>query len=64
MDLEETEDQKKKFEKFSPVGTVLVNAQFNILAELLIELIVIFGILWDFLEQFEYFLNDILLDDL
>jgi hypothetical protein len=54
----------EKLGEFRPIGTVLVDAQFNILAELLIELLVILCIFCDFLEQLEYFLDDILLDDL
>jgi hypothetical protein len=54
----------QEFGQFLSVVGVFVDAQLQILAELLIELLVILSILQNFAEQFQTLLGDVLLDDL
>ena len=54
----------QELSQFLSVGAVFVNTQFEILAELLVEFLEVFGILTDLLEELKAFLGDVLFDDL
>jgi hypothetical protein len=41
-----------------------VDSEFEVLGELFVEFLVVFGVFSDFSEEFNTFLDDILLDDL
>jgi hypothetical protein len=54
----------QEFGQLLSVVGVLVDTQLKVLAELLVEFLVILSVLADFLEQFEAFLDDVLSDNL
>ena len=53
----------QELSQFLSVGAVFVNTQFEILAELLVEFLEVFGILTDLLEELKAFLGDVLFDE-
>jgi len=53
----------QEFGKFLSVGGIFVDAEFKVLAELLIELLKVLSVFTDFLEEFDALFGDVFLDD-
>ena len=53
----------EEFSQFGSVIGVFVNTELKVLAELFVELLEVFSIFADFLEELKTFLGDVLLDD-
>jgi hypothetical protein len=54
----------EEFSKLVSVGGVFVDSELEVLGELFVELLVVFVVFSNFLEEFDALLDDVLLDDL
>jgi len=56
--------ESEEFSNLGAVGGILVDSEFEVLGELLVEFLEVFGVLLDLSEHFKAFLDNVLLDNL